>query len=80
MLELSEAERSVLMERFNGITDGFSALDVYDTNDAEPLVTVLERQNVLREDVSAKVIPRADLLANSPEQYDGYFQVPAAID
>ena len=80
MLDLSESERALLKARFNAVADGFSALDAYDTEGTLPLVTVLDLQNVMREDVAAKLMPREELLVNAPESFDGYFQVPAAID
>jgi len=80
MLDLSEDERVLLKERFDAISGGFSALDAYDTDGVEPLVSVLDLQNVLREDVSVKFMSREELMANAPESHDGYFQVPAAID
>jgi len=80
MLDLSESERATLKARFEEITDGFSALDEYDTNGADPLVTVLDLSNVIREDNTSKSISREELLKNAPEQHDGYFQVPATID
>ena len=80
MLELSESERERLEARFDDIVGGFSALDSFDTDGVEPLVTVLDLHNVLREDVSAKFVSREVLLENAPESSDGYFQVPAAID
>jgi len=80
MLDLPESEREMLKERFDAITDEFTALDGYDTSEVEPLVTVLDVQNVMREDVAAKYMTRDELLKNAPEQHDGYFQVPATID
>ena len=80
MLELSKPEREALEERFDIIKNGFSALDAYDTNEAEPLVTVLAVRNVIREDIPEKIIQREELLKNAPEQTDGYFRVPATID
>jgi len=80
MLELSEPERVVLTKRFDEITSEFSALDDHETAGVEPLASVLELHNVLRDDVAVKLIPRDELLLNAPEQNDGYFQVPAAID
>jgi len=80
MLCLSEAERVVLMERFDAISNGFSALDAYDTDGVEPLVSVLDSYNIIRDDVALKFMSREELLANAPESFDGYFQVPAAID
>jgi len=80
MLDLDDDERALLRERFDEITGGFSALDAYDTDGAQPLVSVLELQNVLREDVSSSFMTREELLKNAPEQHDGYFSAPAAID
>ena len=80
MLELSDAERLRLKERFDEIVGGFSALDAFDTVGVEPLFSVLDLHSVIREDVVAKKLSREELLANAPEQHDGYFQVPAAID
>ena len=80
MLDLSEVERVSLKERFDTVTDSFDALEKCDTDGVEPLVTVLDLNNVMREDVSSKFMQRDELLKNAPEQHDGYFQVPAAID
>jgi len=56
----------------------FTKLDAVETN-AEPLVSPLPLTNSMREDVAVKIFAREDLLANAPEQYDGYFQVPGVI-
>jgi len=80
MLDLPEPERLRLLERFNDVTGMFSMLDDYDTSEVEPLVSVLDIYNVTREDVADKFVSRDELLKNAPEQHDGYFQVPAAIE
>jgi len=80
MLDLQESERVRLAERFDKMTGGFAVLDAFDTSDVEPLVSVLDLHSVLREDEAKKFISRYELLKNAPEQHDGYFQVPAAID
>ena len=80
MLELSDLERKSLEEFYNAVTSEFTVLDNYDTSGIEPLVTVLDINNVLREDIPEKLLPREELLKNAPEQHDGYFQVPATID
>jgi len=80
MLDLSDSERVRLMERFDEIAGGFSLLDDFDTSEVEPLVSVLDLYNVMRDDVAVKFVSRDELLKNAPEQHDGYFQVPAAID
>ena len=80
MLDLTDDERSRLTERFEQIVSGFAVLDDIDTSGAEPLVCVLELNNVMRDDVASKMISREELLKNAPEQQEGYFQVPAAIE
>ena len=94
MLELSESESALLRESFDEVVSRFSALDDFGTGGAdgdgvggacdlsgvEPLVSVLDINNVLREDVSFDFMPREGLLKNAPEQHDGYFQVPATIN
>lgn len=58
----------------------FDKMDKVETEGVEPLVSVLELRNVLREDVSAKTFSREVVLENAPEEYDGYFQVPKTIE
>ena len=80
MLDLPDPERDRLAGRFEEITGGFSALDAFDVSGVEPLVSVLDMDNIMRQDVSSKFMSRDVLLKNAPESYEGYFQVPAAID
>jgi len=80
MLDLPEEERNNLKNRFEAITEEFSKLDKYNTSGIKPLVTVLELNNIMREDEPVKSITRDALLENAPEHHDGYFQVPATID
>jgi aspartyl/glutamyl-tRNA(Asn/Gln) amidotransferase C subunit len=43
-------------------------------------VTVLDLQNVLREDIPSKTVTRDELMKNAPAEYDGYFQVPKTLE
>lgn len=79
MLELPESEREQLGKRLNELAESFTALETVDADGVEPLVSVLDLRNVLREDVSEQLITRDELMSNSPEQYDGYFKVPGTI-
>jgi aspartyl/glutamyl-tRNA(Asn/Gln) amidotransferase C subunit len=80
MLDMPADERDRLSIAANVLTEGFSALDDISADGIEPLVTVIDRHNVLREDIAEKIITRDELLSNAPEQYDGYFQVPGTLD
>ena len=79
MFDLPEEEREVLGRRLNAVAGGFAALGQVGTDDAEPLVTVLVRNNVLREDKSEKLVTRDELLSSAPECLDGYFKVPETL-
>jgi len=79
-LDLPETERQWVKDRVEKLLESFSALENIDTSNTEPLVTVLNIQNVMREDEAKKFITREELLSNAPEQYDGYFQVPKTLE
>lgn len=77
---LPEEERAWMLGRAHVLELSFMALSAVDTEDVEPLVTVLDMHNVLREDVAKKLMPREEILFNAPEQYEGYFQVPKTFE
>jgi len=77
MFELSDEERTHLNKRFTEIIDSFSALDAYDTDGIEPLVTVLDENTVLREDIVVKSFTAEEILENAPDKHDFYFRVPS---
>ena len=79
-LDLPETEREWISCRVEKLIDSFSALDSIDTASSEPLVSVLDIKNILREDIPGKFISREELLSNAPEQYNGYFRVPKTLN
>ena len=78
-LKLNDDTKSWVLKNMNYLEAHFQKLGQIDTKDVTPLITVLELQNVLREDVSRKFITRDELLANAPEEHEGYFQVPKTL-
>lgn len=76
---LPESERENLLKHMILLADSFTALDAVVT-DAPPLITPLAMTNVMRDDVAVQMLPWEKVLANAPEQYDGYFQVPKTIE
>lgn len=79
-LSLDSESRAWADDIIARLEDEFSKMEKADTEGVEPLVTVLDLKNVLREDVSAQIVSRDTLLENAPEEYDGYFQVPKTIE
>lgn len=79
-LELSENEREKIQALASRLIDSFRAvLDTPVPSNTQPMYTVLDIQNVLREDVCVKTISREKLLSNAPAEYEGYFQVPKTL-
>ena len=78
-LDLSETERRWVSDKADMLIDSFSQIKNIDTSGVEPLVTVLNIKNIFREDICTKMLSREELLANAPEQCDGYFQVPKTL-
>ena len=79
MLDLEADESDRLSKRIGELTESFESLAQIETDDIEPLVSVLDLRNIMREDASSKLVTRDTLLSNAPEQYDGYFQVPGTL-
>ena len=77
---LPDTERLSISGRIEELTGSFSAIEKINTDNIEPLVSVLDTKNILRNDIAKKFITREDLLSAAPEQYDGYFQVPKTLD
>jgi len=78
-LSLSEAETAYIEKNAQLLMAGFAALDGIDTAGIEPLVSVLDGEAPLRDDVCAKMLSRETLLDNAPEQHEGYFAVPRTL-
>ena len=73
---LPSEEAAEIRENVDRLLREFSAISHVDTEGTEPLMTVLDTFNVMREDIPSIYISRDELLENAPAQYDGYFQVP----
>ena len=79
-LDLPEEQREWASRRAETTLAWLDRMETADTTDVEPLITVLEIENVFREDTAGKSISRDELLAGAPEQIDGYFQAPKTIE
>ena len=78
-LDLPDDARAWMSGSADMLMDSFGALAGIETDGVAPMITVLDIQNVLREDAAARVVSREELLSRAPEQYDGYFQVPKTL-
>lgn len=79
-LEMHEEEMDKFTEQLNAILEYSDKLNGLDTKDILPTAHVLPLRNVFREDKTRPCLPRAQALANAPEEEDGMFRVPRVIE
>jgi aspartyl/glutamyl-tRNA(Asn/Gln) amidotransferase C subunit len=79
-VELTEAERSSVLDLFAVLAAGEKTLDMVDAENVERIVHVNPMDNIFREDVPLRQFSREDLLKGAPEQSDGYWQVPRLME
>lgn len=78
MINPQDKERELLGKCIGELNESWAALEQIDA-EVSPLVSVLDTDTVLREDISEKILSREELLKNAPEQYEGYFKVPETL-
>jgi len=79
-LKLTDEEKTAALEYFDFWIPKFNMLENVDTENVEPLITVSSLVNVMREDVSYKMVSVDELLENAPDQHNGYFVVPRILE
>jgi len=77
---LTDDERNFISKHASELKLSFDVLEDINTENVNPMYTVLDVKNIFREDTAVKFESRETLLSSAPEQYGGYFQVPKAID
>ena len=80
MLKLTESERAAACEYFDLYIKKFDGLAQIDTQNIEPLISVSSLENIMRDDISYKIISRDKLLETAPHQQDGYIIVPRILE
>ena len=79
-LGLSEAEVERLREQLSNILEHVEILRELDTTNVTPMAHVTGLQNVMRDDVVTACLTRASVLANAPDQEEGFFKVPPVLE
>ena len=78
-LDLTPSEVEQYRRQLSDILDHFETLKQVDTSAVPPTATALAMPTVMREDHVLPSLPTEDVLANAPDQQDGYFRVPAVF-
>lgn len=79
-LELTPQEKERYRQQLSAILEYAASLQTLDTSGIPPTSSVLPAHGVLRPDISAAGLDRADLLRNAPQASDNQFRVPPVMD
>jgi aspartyl-tRNA(Asn)/glutamyl-tRNA(Gln) amidotransferase subunit C len=79
-IAMSDEELERLVPELNNILGWVEQLGEVDTDDVEPLATVVDQKLRLRDDVVTDGNIRDKVLANAPEAQHGFFAVPKVIE
>lgn len=78
-LRFTEEKLAGFTLQFNQILEYVEKLNEVDTTGIEPMESLLETTNVLREDEPGAMLPPAEALRNAPKKTEGFFSVPKVI-
>ena len=78
-LSFTEAEKEKMTSELNAILHYVEKLNEIDTEGVEPLSSIHDQVNVLREDIRQGSISNDVALMNAPDKLDRFFRVPKVI-
>lgn len=78
-LKFTEPEQERMTDELNMILHYVDKLNEVDTEGVEPLNTIHDQINVLREDVRQPSLSNEEALKNAPDKQDRFFKVPKVI-
>lgn len=79
-LKLTEAEIDLFQKQLSAVLDDVARLDELDTDQIPPTAAVLPLKNVMRPDERRASWPREVMLANAPDQEDGFVKVKVVLE
>ena len=79
-LHLTEEEKEKSRQDLQQMLDYVDMLNKLDTSDVEPLTHIFPIKNVFREDVVTNGGDSENMLANAPEEKDGFYMVPKTVE
>lgn len=79
-LALDEKEKEKMTAQIDAILQYVETLNKLDTKNIEPTSHVLPLNNVWREDVTRPSTPQEEILANAPDQAEGFYKVKKIIE
>lgn len=78
-LRFTDAEAEAFAEQFSSIVDYVGAINSVDMKGVEPLTSVNNTVNVLREDVVGECLTTEEALRNAPRKNEAFIKVPKVL-
>lgn len=78
-LRFTDEEMVTMTSELNNILHYVEKLNKVDTEGVEPLSSIHDQINVLRDDVELPALASASVLLNAPDKQDRFFKVPKVI-
>ena len=79
-LHLTDEELDRMQAQLSKIIDAIDTLQQVDTSHVGPTASVIQLENVMREDVAAAPMSRDAALANAPLRDDPFLRVPTVLE
>jgi len=79
-LRLAPDDLELFTAQFNQILAYVTKLESVDVTGVEPMESVLESANVLRDDEPGPHLSTAEALSNAPRKTEGFFSVPKVLE
>jgi len=79
-LELNQEEKAKFTEQLGAVLEYFEKLDAAKTADVKPIDQINEMENVTTDDKIGRKLDRKTLLANVPEEEEGFIKVKAVFE
>lgn len=79
-LGISETEVEKFRGQLSDILENFEILQEVDTSDVQPTSQVTGLRNVVKEDEVIPSLTQREILANAPQEEDGFFKIRAVLE
>ena len=79
-IKVPDEDLAALAGELSKILDWIEQLNEVDTADVPPMTHVVAMKPKWREDEVTGAAPRDDVVANAPEERDGFFTVPKVLE
>ena len=79
-LELNESESAEMKKDLSKILDFIATIEEIDIKNVEPLVYMINSENLLRDDIVSYKLSLKKAMKNNPDEGSNYFKVPKVIN